>query len=410
MTAPARDTDPSLCIKCGFCMSVCPLYREDHIESHVARGRNMLVKMTNNAEMEKSESYKESLFHCLLCGRCETVCPAKIASVDIALEARHGYRQQKELSLLQRLVYRGVFARRPVMANALGLAAVLPGVSSKQGEPLRHLADFASVFAGGLSIPKLSKPFLSERIAALVSPEPNVARKERVAFFPGCSFEFFFASIGEAMINALVGFGFQVSYPRNLACCGLAVNSAGDGETARMMARRNIEQLRDYDLVVTGCATCGSTLKEYTKWFRGDDQWQNEADALSSKVKDLSEIVVGSKCKIDSEHVETVTFHDPCHLRWRQGIHREPREILRSIKGLNFVEMQSADACCGLGGSFGLSHRDTRLAIQKRKIESIAATSAQTVVTSCPGCMIQLMDGIRRHGLNVAVKHISQYL
>jgi glycolate oxidase iron-sulfur subunit len=410
MAPPARDTDPSLCIKCGFCMSVCPLYREDYIESHVARGRNMLIKMANNAEMEKSEAYKESIFFCLLCGRCETVCPANIASVDIALASRRDFYQQKQLPLLQRLIYRGVFARRPVMANTLGLAALLPGFSSKEGKPLRHLADFASIFSGGVSIPKLSKPFLSERVAALTSPASDVARKEKVAFFPGCSFEFFFAGVGETTVNALVGFGFEVNYPRDLACCGLAVNSAGDSETARMMAKQNIEQLLDYDLIVTGCATCGSTLKEYAKWFQHDDQWQDKARTFSNKVKDLSELVVGSKCRVDSRHTERVTFHDPCHLRWRQGIHQEPRAILRSIKGLDFVEMQSADACCGLGGSFGLKHRETSLAMQKKKIDAIAATGAQTVVTSCPGCMIQLMDGIRRHGLKVAVKHISQYL
>lgn len=391
-------------------MSACPLYREDHIESHVARGRNVLIKMANAGELEKSEAYRESIFFCLLCGRCESVCPAKIASVDIALESRRDFYRQKELPLLQRIIYRGVFARRPVMAKTLGLAALLPGVSSREGKPLRHLADIASIFSGGISIPKLSRPFLSERIKTLSIPAGDVTRKEKVAFFPGCSFEFFFAGVGETMVSALLGFGFQVSYPSALSCCGLAVNSAGDRETAKLMAKQNIEQLLDYDVVVTGCATCGSTLKEYAKWFQDDDAWREKASAVSNKVKDLSELLVSSGCRVDSERKEKVTFHDPCHLRWRQGIYQEPRALLKSVKGLEFVEMQGADACCGLGGSFALSHRELSLAMQEKKIDAIAATGAESVVTSCPGCMIQLMDGIRRRSLKIAVKHISQFL
>lgn len=410
MSTRKLNTDPARCIKCGFCMSACPLYRMDHIESHVARGRHVLVKMAQDGELERDGKYKESLFFCLLCGRCETVCPAGLSTVAITQHSRSALYAQGGLPLFQRLVYRGIFQRRSVMASTLGLVGLLPGFSSREGVPLRHMADIASGIASGISIPRLSKPFLSQRIAERAEPETGTGVKGSVGFFPGCSFEFFFAGVGEMTFNALRDLGYRVVYPAKLSCCGLAVNSGGDAKTARSMARRNIELLSGFDHVVTGCATCGATLKEYGQWFEGDDGWRERARLLSEKVEDFSEFVAKRMPRIDSRHSEKVTFHDPCHLRWRQGIQREPREILRSVAGVEVVEMDRADACCGLGGAFGLRNRELSLAMQKEKMESIARTGAQTVVTSCPGCMIQLMDGARRHSLQIEVKHISQYL
>jgi Fe-S oxidoreductase len=369
----------------------------------------MLVKMAQDGEIEKNEKYRESLFFCLLCGRCETVCPAGLSTVAITQQSRSALYAQGGLPWFQRLVYRGVFKRRPVMASTLGLVGRLPGFSSGDGVPLRHMADVASLISSGISIPRLSRPFLSERIANRKDLETETGVKGTVGFFPGCSFEFFFAGVGEMTFNALRDLGYRVVYPAKLNCCGLAVKSGGDAETARSMARRNIELLSGFDHVVTGCATCGSTLKEYGEWFEGDDDWRERARLLSEKVEDFSEFAAGRMRRIDSGRSEKVTFHDPCHLRWRQGIQREPREILRSVAGVELVEMDCADACCGLGGAFGVKYREISLGMQKKKMESIARTGAQTVVTSCPGCMIQLLDGARRHSLQIEVKHISQY-
>jgi glycolate oxidase iron-sulfur subunit len=103
-----------------------------------------------------------------------------------------------------------------------------------------------------------------------------------------------------------------------------------------------------------------------------------------------------------------VTYHDPCHMRWHQGIREQPRQLLQSIDGIKYVEMEGADECCGLGGSFSLTHRDTSLAILDKKMESIKKTGAKVVVTSCPGCIVQLRDGARRHGMDIEVRHISE--
>jgi glycolate oxidase iron-sulfur subunit len=178
------------------------------------------------------------------------------------------------------------------------------------------------------------------------------------------------------------------------------------------MARRNIDVLSRFDHIVTGCATCGSALKNYENWLPRDDPWRSKAHDVSRNVEDFSEFLVGQgfKPRAVTASPTRVTYHDPCHLRWHRGIQESPRQLLTAVEGVEFIEMEGADSCCGLGGSFGITHREESLAIQAGKMQSIKKTNAGTVVTACPGCLIQLMDGSRRHRLPVKVIHISQLI
>jgi glycolate oxidase iron-sulfur subunit len=410
MTQNPSTDDASKCMKCGFCMYNCPIYKVDHNESHVARGRNVLIKQANEKTIPSDAEYAERLSFCLLCGRCAAVCPAKVQSPDINVAARTNLVNQKGLSLPKRAVYQGILKNRQLMANLLGIARLVPGVSTKDGKPLRHMADFTSVFTKGLALPRLSKPFLSARLPAVTKPPEGVKVKRQVAIFPGCAFEFFFAETGEGIAQNLAKAGYEVVYIKDLTCCGLAVRSAGDIKTAQEMAKHNIAKLEKFEKIITGCATCGSALKDYGKWFAADDPMQKRAQAFSAKVSDFSEFLAKEGIKSKSAEPVIVTFHDPCHLKWHQGISSQPRELLRSIEGVKFVEMEGADDCCGMGGAFTLAHRDISLAIQDKKMQSIKNTGAQIVVTACPGCLIQLRDGVKRAGLPVEVMHISELM
>ncbi len=397
------------CMKCGFCMSSCPVYTVDHIESHVARGRNVLIRAAIDDNIPVDSDYGERLSYCLLCGRCESICPAQVPSAAITVAARANLVAKMGLSWSQRFVYRGILKHRPLMAKLLGLAALVPGVSVKDGKPIRHMADFASVFTGGLSIPRLSRPFLSARLPSRISPPKGVKVRGQVAIFPGCAFEFLLANIGEDVALALSEAGFEVVYPSNLACCGLAVRSAGDLITGQQMAQQNIKILASFDHIVTGCATCSSALKDYGRWFPDDDPDQLRARNLAGKVSELSEFLVREGFRPQPNKPLTITYHDPCHLKWH-GISNEPRQLLSSIEGVEYIEMEGADECCGLGGAFSIKHRDISLAIQARKMQSIKRTGAQAVVTACPGCLVQLRDGVHRHRLPIKVMHIAQLI
>jgi glycolate oxidase iron-sulfur subunit len=209
------------------------------------------------------------------------------------------------------------------------------------------------------------------------------------------------------MVSLLAGAGYEVFFPKQQTCCGLAACASGDFETAKKMAVRNLALLSGYDHVIVGCASCGSTLRQYGHWLKGDKEYEKAA-LLADRVKDFSIFIKDHLTPKDEvpERIK-VTYHDPCHLKWKQGVSAEPREILKRLQGVEYIEMAGADNCCGLGGSFGLMHPEESRVIQSKKIESIIKTGADAVVTSCPGCMIQLMDGLSRQGSPIKVMHIS---
>jgi len=412
MTAVQRNDDPSRCMKCGFCMSVCPIYKEDLLEGHVARGRNVLIQMIEDGQIELTDPYRDILSYCLLCKRCVSVCPAKLSPDQITLNARNMAVEKLGLTRVQRWVNRALLSHRTGLARMVGLAALLPSVASDGKKPLRHLADAASIFSKSVSFPSLSSPMLHKRVGRITLPPKNQPIRGKVAVFPGCVFEYFQADIGKDMIDVLALQGYEVTYPEGLSCCGQAVHSAGDFKTARLLAQKNIEALKSCDTIITGCATCSSAMKEYVNWFLEDAQWQDDAAVFSEKVADFSEFLAD---KIEAKQGPSpgsmkVTYHDPCHLKQHQGVADAPRKILNSLPGIQFVEMENADACCGLGGSFGISHRDVSKAIQEKKIASIRNSGAEAVITSCPGCLMYLADGVRRHKLPVKVLHIAQLM
>jgi len=381
-------------------MSSCPIYLVDHVESHVARGRNMLIKIKKEKGLSPIISYRDALYFCLLCGRCQAVCPARIENVDVTIDARSRIIREKGPNLSQRIVYRLLLSKRSFLVTLIRLISFIPGISKKDAPSLRHISDSFFLLSKRLSLPRIKRPFLSERISG----------KGEIAFFPGCAFEFIFPDIGERMFYSLKKYGLNIEYPIGIGCCGFPVYSSGDIETAKEIAKRNIDLLLRYEKIITGCATCLSGIRKYKDLFEEDDPYNKKAREVSSKVFGISEFLVRENIKIDSEKGGTVTYHDPCHMKWHQGIFDEPRKLIMSIKGIEFVEMKDPDMCCGLAGSFGITHREISLELQKRKIDAIKDTGAYIVATECPGCMIQIKEGIERERLPIKVVHISELI
>jgi glycolate oxidase iron-sulfur subunit len=409
MAGDIQACDTNRCIKCGFCMSVCPVYGIDRLESHVARGRNVLIRQAAAGQKIPEQDYREALSICLLCRRCETVCPARAPSTAINLRARKELLDGGGLTLSQRMIQRLILRSRPTTVKMFGLAATLPGMVAKGAKPFRHLIDLALVMTGEISIPRLSTAALSNRIPYRTLPDGDSPRKGKVAFFSGCNYEFFFPRVGEDVVGALAESGYEVFFPSQQTCCGMAVYNSGEHTTARRLAELNIRALSGFDHVITACATCGTALKAYAEWFPDDDPLALQAQRLSQGVSDFSEFIVGEGMHplVAPEGLSRVTYHDPCHLKFHQNVHEPPRAILKSIQGLTFLEMGLADKCCGQGGAFGVKHPEVSLALLEKKMASVRETGAQAIVTSCPGCMVQLMDGVRRYKVPVEVLHIS---
>ncbi len=273
------------------------------------------------------------------------------------------------------------------------------------GMRLRFPAPFISA---DRTLPKLTaKPF-RDRYPELI---PGQVGQPTVLFFTGCGINYMYPESGEAMLQALRFLGVNVVIPKGQVCCGLPAVSAGAAATVEGLAEQNLAELGKHqcDYIVTACASCNAGLGKIYP------QLGEEFAEYQTKVKDIFVFLVemGLVEKLEGlpkAAVRTrVTYHDPCHLRTR-GITREPRQILESLPQVDYVEMEAAGTCCGLGGTYSVYHYDTSKKIGAKKAGFIKESGAELVATDCPGCIMQLQDSINHASGKQRAVHILDLL
>ena len=210
------------------------------------------------------------------------------------------------------------------------------------------------------------------------------------------------------MINVLRQYGVTPDLPPQ-RCSGTPIETYGHRALAKEGARYNVNNLAGYDVIVTGCASCTLALKDYAKLFQGEPE-ERQARRVSQNVKHIAEYVMEldphrSK-PAGSKGTRKVTYHSSCHLR-AAGVASQPRHLLATTPGLDYVEMQDADRCAGGAGTYIVKEYDTAQKIFERKRRAIERSGADIVATSCPACMIQLKNGLPA---GTDVKHIAQVL
>jgi glycolate oxidase iron-sulfur subunit len=195
-------------------------------------------------------------------------------------------------------------------------------------------------------------------------------------------------------------------------CCGALNAHSGDLETAKLLARQNIEAFeRDGDAaIVVNSAGCGAMLKDYGHHFRDDPDWAERANAFSRRVKDVTEFLAGRDLPMRRGLNVAVTYQEPCHLAHAQRISQQPRSLLRAIPGLELREMPESSLCCGSAGVYNLTNPKESRQLQQRKLDNAATTQASVIVTANPGCLIQLQSGLDERGQPTQVKHIVELL
>jgi len=405
--------DVEQCMKCGFCGYVCPVYREERDEKGLARGKDQLIRFALEGEQELSKGFYQVVDNCLLCKTCVQYCPAKTRIDHAVTAARADYAAEKGLPLAKRLVFRYVLPYRGLFGMALRLAYWFQGLLPRGKGKFRHLPQFLTALGAGRAIPDIAPRFLRS-----ILPESSPAEgtpKYRIGFFSGCATEYMFPQIGEMIVDVLRNLDCEVVFDRRQGCCGAPVYLSGDFGTASKMAARNVEAFEEYDYVVSGCATCSSGLSEYPTYLADTPEEKERFERFAAKVKDFNEFVI-DVLAADLDRLalkpqfrdKTATWHDPCHLARYQEVRAQPRSILQALDGLRFVEMSDADRCCGLGGSFSITHYEVSQKIADHKVDAIVASGADVVVTACPGCMIQLRDALTRRDVAVEVVHIGE--
>jgi glycolate oxidase iron-sulfur subunit len=233
-----------------------------------------------------------------------------------------------------------------------------------------------------------------------------------VACFPGCHAAAIDSTELAALVSVLLRLNVKVIIPK-FVCCGLPSRSQGDISTAAALARRNIaltEKL-EVDAVVTSCASCSSALKHYGALLKEDPELAGRAGRFSGKVRDLTEFLLDlSPAEMPVTLKDKVTYHDPCHLVRHQRLRQAPRELLKRLPGIEFVDMPESDMCCGAAGTYAFKNYDLSMKVLKRKVDNIARTGANTVVTSCPACLMQLSFGLSQHKLNARAITLTKLL
>jgi Fe-S oxidoreductase len=235
----------------------------------------------------------------------------------------------------------------------------------------------------------------------------------QVLFFSGCIMPEIFGPIHEATVRVLHRNGVDVVFPARQTCCGALHLHDGDLETARRLARRNIQAFEEHAAatIVVNAAGCGASLKEYDELLAGDPEFAERARDFCRRVQDISEFLDKLGIDRNMERLDIkVAYDDPCHLLHAQKIKSAPRNLLRAIPGLQLVEITDADRCCGSAGVYNITHPEMSERILDEKIANIIRSGARVVATGNPGCLLQIRAGMRAKNQPIRVVHPIELL
>lgn len=402
--ADAAQKMAALCNRCGMCQAVCPVYKSTGLESDSARGKLALTMALHDKLTKAPAETLARLNRCTLCGGCRAACPRGVATVDAFLMARRALADAARLSGTRRALLRKAFADPGRTAT---LAARFAAV---QRRLLPSNATDRVVLAGGYPVPKITQPFFSGHYA----PKASTPAGPEVILFAGCLVDKIYPFVGNGLAELLTGAGVRVQVPAEQGCCGIPFLSQGDEEAFVMAVKRHLALFEPvaFTHVVTPCATCTHTLKHL---------WPKVKERLTEGERALVDRVAESVCdgsdllaQLGTQRLPTirqsgltVTVHDPCHARHSLKNTGSVRRLLE-MAGHTVVEMEPG--CCGLGGSFGMTHRDLSRAIGEGCLARIEATAADVVVTTCPGCMAQIEALLQGAGSPIRVLHAVEIL
>lgn len=404
------------CIHCGMCLSTCPTYDLTKLERSSPRGRIRMIRSVARGEMELSELFAEEMNFCLDCQACETACPAGVKYGRMVEAARvlvdeSGYSSKISLTIKR-------FALRKIVASRFALKFVsrLLWIYQKTGlQKIIRATGLLKIFSKNLSeIEKLSPPIANHFSDSVIKEVelPNGEIKYNTAFHFGCLMNTMFADINIDTIDVLRQIGCKIITPKDQVCCGSLMAHNGDMDFALKLARKNIDAFvkHDYDLLISNSAGCGAFMKDYAHLLEDDPLYAEKAKVFSSKVKDVTEFLfdelpsLKSNLKTNTE-LEPMTYHDACHLAHAQKVAAQPREVIKSIPGIKYTELEEASWCCGSAGIYNIVRYDDAIIQLQRKMKNIRNTGAKIVLTGNPGCMGQIKYGAEKFDVDVEVLH-----
>ena len=406
----------NVCVHCGFCLQTCPTYTLWGKEMDSPRGRIHLMNMAMDGEVGLTRLYVSHFDHCLGCQACVTSCPSGIKYGKL-IEAMRGqverlYRRPLRERALRRMIA-AVFTR-PTRLRKLAVALrAYQRLGLQQLSRALHLTSLlpASLRAMEQLLPDLSRNGTSAVLPPRIAPQGE--KRRTVAMLTGCVQSVFMAQVNAATARVLAAEGCEVLVPPDQGCCGALLMDLGQEEEALDMARKLIDLFEplQVDAIVLNAAGCGATLKDYGYLLRDDPAYRDRARTFSMKCKDVSEVLAGLPPRAPRRPMALrVAFHDSCHLQHAQGLREQPRAALRTIPGLELLELPEAALCCGSAGVYNLVQPETAHELGQRKVEKIVSTPAQVVATGNPGCQLQISALLNEKGHPLPVMHYIELL
>jgi glycolate oxidase iron-sulfur subunit len=407
--------DYSRCVHCGLCLNLCPTYRLWGQEADSPRGRIRQMQLVDEGLLPLGEGFVTHIDRCLDCRACETACPSAVEYGKLVESARaqieQHYRRPLASRLARDLVYRrllpypqriATLARLVRLYQRSGLAALARGTGILRRFGMQDRERLMPTVDTDFFFGELGKTFPAEGL-----------QRARVAFFAGCVAQVTFSELNRATIRVLQANGCEVVVPAAQVCCGALPSHAGVRDVARDLARTNFDAFpaNEFDAIITNAAGCGSTLKEYTHLFGASGVDHDQAARFAGKMRDVSEFLAELGLIARMREIPLrVTYQDSCHLAHGQKIREAPRALIRAIPGVELIEMKLADQCCGSAGVYNVTETEASLELLALKMDLARETKTDAIVTSNPGCILQLRAGTAIHKTHHEVLHVVELL
>ena len=391
------------CVHCGFCLPACPTYVLWGEEMDSPRGRIYMMQKAGEGNAPLDQTLRRHMDNCLGCMACMTACPSGVQYGKLIEDTRAQVERNIPRSASDWLFRKLLFAIFPHPARLRALAAPMLLYQRSGLQALVRRSGALTLVPKRLAamealLPVVPSGFVTKMPARTAAAAPH---RRRVGMLTGCVQQIFFPHVNAATARVLAAEGCEVIAPEGQPCCGALMVHSGLDEQAMAMARRMIDlfEQANVETIAINAAGCGSTMKEYGHLLRDDPQWADRARVFSAKCRDVTEVL----CELEPNALRNplrlrIAYHDACHLRHAQGIYRQPRQLLAGIPGLEVAEIAESTLCCGSAGIYNLLQPEPAQQLGDRKVSHLLATQAAAVVSANPGCLLQLMSGLRRRG------------
>ena len=391
------------CVHCGFCLPACPTYVLWGEEMDSPRGRIYMMQKAAEGNAALDQTLRRHMDNCLGCMACMTACPSGVQYGKLIEDTRAQVERNIPRSASDWLFRKLLFAIFPHPARLRALAAPMLLYQRSGLQALVRRSGALTLVPKRLAamealLPVVPSGFVTKMPARTAAAAPH---RRRVGMLTGCVQQVFFPHVNAATARVLAAEGCEVIAPEGQPCCGALMVHSGLDEQAMAMARRMIDlfEQANVETIAINAAGCGSTMKEYGHLLRDDPQWADRARVFSAKCRDVTEVL----CELEPNALRNplrlrIAYHDACHLRHAQGIYRQPRQLLAGIPGLEVAEIAESTLCCGSAGIYNLLQPEPAQQLGDRKVSHLLATQAAAVVSANPGCLLQLMSGLRRRG------------